>query len=283
MALIRPLHALRYTEAAGPLAELVAPPYDVISPAERARLAAKRPAGAIHLILPQGDEPYRAAAHLLRDWRERRWLERDTEPAFVVVAQAFEIEGRSWERWGLLAGLELRGFDENIVLPHERTLSGPKEDRLRLIRACATNLSPIFTLVDTPLGLAELSRDPDAEAIADFHDDAGVRIRLWRLGPGPAARALADKVAGEPVFIADGHHRYEISLAYRNERRAADPTANGTQQAFDFVLTYLASTRDEGLAVLPTHRLLRAVPPADFAARVARACRQTPMANPAAL
>ncbi len=283
MALIRPLQALRYTAAAGPLAELVAPPYDVISPAERARLAAKRPAGSIHLILPQGDEPYRAAARLLADWRERHWLERDTEPAFFVLAQAFAIEGRAWERWGLLAGLELRGFDENIVLPHERTLAGPKEDRLRLIRACATNLSPIFTLVDTPLGLAELAGDSDAEAIADFHDDDGVHVRLWRLRPGPAARALADKVANQPVFIADGHHRYEISLAYRNERRAADPSVNGTLRPWDFVLTYLASTRDEGLAVLPTHRLLRGPLPADFAARLARTCHQIPMASPAAL
>ncbi len=247
---------MRYSAAAGNLADLVAPPYDVISPAQRERLAARHPAGAIHLILPQGAEPYREAARLLDDWKTRGWLQHDRRAAFFLVAQSFKIAGRRSERFGLLAGLELQPFAAGIVLPHEQTLSGPKEDRLRLIRACATNLSPIFTLVDTPLGLPEIPGHPEAEALADFRDDADVRIRLWRIGPGELARDLARRVAEQQVFIADGHHRYEISLAYRDERRAADPALNGTAQPFDFVLTYLASTRDTGLAVLPTHRIL---------------------------
>lgn len=277
MALIRPFRALRYTEAAGPLRELVAPPYDVIDARERERLADQTPANAVHLILPKGDEPYRVAASLLEDFKKRGWLATDGEPAFIVYAQRFDVQGRSNERWGLLSALELQPFSANIVLPHERTLAGPKADRLKLIRACRTNLSPIFGLVDAPLELASLvdGKTPSAE----FTDRAGITHRLWRLDDAAKVKRLVDRVAPEQVFIADGHHRYEISLAYRDERRAAE-TDKGKPRAYDFVLCYLCSTRDPGLVVLPTHRLLKGAPAHDeLLARLRASCRVTELAS----
>lgn len=258
MARIRPFRALRYTPAAGPLAELVAPPYDVIDEGERARLAALRATNVIHLIRPIGDEPYRAAAELLQSWRREGVLAEDDEPAMLLYAQRFPLHDRVHERWGILAALKLEPFDAGVVMPHERTLSGPKEDRLRLIRACRTNLSPIFALVDTPLGLARLAAD--ARPLAEFRDRAGVTHRLWRIEDPDVNAALATRVASEQVFIADGHHRYEISLAFRDECRAKHG-GDGTLRSYDFVLCFLASTRDEGLVVLPTHRLLAEPPP----------------------
>jgi uncharacterized protein (DUF1015 family) len=270
LALIRPFRALRFTPAAGPLAELVAPPYDVIDEAERARLAALRESNVIHLIRPVGEEPYRAAAARLERLRAERMVAQEAEPVMLLYAQRFAEHGRSHERWGVLAALKLEPFDAGVVMPHERTLAGPKEDRLRLIRECRTNLSPIFALVDTRLGLASLAED--AEPLAEFSDSAGVTHRLWRVVDPAVHAALAERVAPEQVFIADGHHRYEISLAFRDECRKRDGGAD--LRAYDFVLCFLCSTRDEGLVVLPTHRLLADPPPLDsLLARWGESCR----------
>jgi len=263
------------------MSELVAPPYDVIGPEEAARLRAQNEAGAIHVELPESRDAagrYRAAACLLDDWISRSLLARDGEPAMFLYAQRFTIHGETSERWGVLTGLRLESFDDGIVLPHERTLAGPKADRMELIRACRTNLSPIFTLVDASLGLAGLASS--AQPIADFTDRAGVRQRLWRL-PDPAAlEGLVRKVADEPVYIADGHHRYEIALAYRNECRERDGNPK-EPQPYDFVLTHLCSTRDPGLVVLPTHRLLADPPPqAALHSAWESSCRVTEITDP---
>ncbi len=253
MATIRPFRPYRYTAEAGPIAELVAPPYDVISEPERARLRALRDAGAIHAILPVGDEKYKVAAALLDDWKARDLIAREAQPSMYLYAQKFEVQGDTFERWGLLTSIRLEEFDDTIILPHERTLEGPKADRMQLIRACQMNLSPIFTFIDTSLGLAGLT--DRGEPIVEFTDAAGVTQRVWRITDEALLRELTAKVSREPVFIADGHHRYETSLAYRNERRKEDGNP-ADPQPYDYVLTHMCSTKDPGLVVLPTHRLL---------------------------
>lgn len=259
MATIKPFHALRYSEQAGPLAGLVAPPYDVIDERERERLAASSATNAIHLILPRGERPYEAAAELLDAWRRDGRLARDAEPGMLLYAQRFAHGGSTVERWGLLAALRLESLDGGVVLPHERTLAAPKADRLNLVRACRTNLSPIFGLVDAPLDLAGLATS--APSVAEWTDRHGVGHRLWRIVDPKALASLRERTSPEQVFIADGHHRYETALAYRDERRAADGSAPGTKD-YDFILFYLCSTRDPGLVVLPTHRLLDRAPDA---------------------
>lgn len=278
MATIRPFRPYRYTGKAGPIAELVAPPYDVISEPERARLRTLRDAGAIHVILPEGEEKYRTAAGLLEDWKTAGLIEREGEPSMYLYCQSFGIHGERFDRWGLLTSLRLEEFDDGIVLPHERTLEGPKKDRMQLIRACRMNLSPVFTFTDTSLGLAGLTGH--GELLVDFTDQAGVTQRVWRLTDPAILEELASKVAREPVFIADGHHRYETSLAYRNERRREDGDP-AEPQPYDFLLTHLCSTRDPGLVVLPTHRLLADPEPhADLTRRWKAACRITEFPDP---
>ena len=280
MAVIRPFRPFRYTEDAGPLSELLAPPYDVISPAEREALAARQEAGAIHVILPRGEEKYSTAAELLADWKARGLIAREESEAMFLSCQGFTAGGADYQRWGLLTTLRLEKFEDNIVLPHERTLTGPKEDRLRLIRACRTNLSPIFGFVDAALGLEHLA--DGASVIADFVDDKGVRQRIWKIVDPEVLGELEKKIAPEQVFIADGHHRYETALGYRDERRAESPS--DTPQDFDFVLCHLCSTRDPGLAVLPTHRIPRTSPDlATFLKRCGELCSITEMADGQAL
>lgn len=280
MATIRAFRPWRYTEEAGPLAELIAPPYDVINEAEREALAARREAGAIHVILPRGEEKYTAAADLLAEWKKRGLVRREDGPAMFLSCQSFEAGGESYDRWGLLTTLQLERFEDDIVLPHERTLSGPKEDRLRLIRACRTNLSPIFCFVDASLGLADVAER--AELLADFVDDKGVRQRVYRITDETALEELRGRVDASQVFIADGHHRYETALGYRDERRA---DANGGDAAdFDFVMAHICSTRDPGLAVLPTHRIPKQAPDAaTFEARCRELCTVEEMTDGKAL
>ncbi|MEW6269645.1 MAG: DUF1015 domain-containing protein [Thermodesulfobacteriota bacterium] len=281
MAVIRPFRALRYTEAAGPLGELVAPPYDVIDAGERDRLARSSPANAVHLELPVGDEPYRVAAALLAEWKQRGWLAKDAEPSFLVYAQRFTVHQQTHERWGMLAALELQPFSAGVVLPHERTLAAPKADRLSLVRATRTNLSPIFGLVEAKL---ELARLVDGLApLATFEDRAGIRHRLWRCTERAIVDRLVERVAPQQVFIADGHHRYETALHYRDERRASE-AAPGRPHAYDFVMTYVCSTLDPGLVVLPTHRLLRGAPAHDdLLARLRATCAVAEVGDAAAL
>lgn len=288
MATIREFRPWRYTDQAGPLAELIAPPYDVINEAERDALAARREAGAIHVILPRGEEKYTAAADLLADWKERGLVSREDGPAMFLSCQSFEAAGTNYDRWGLLTTLQLERFEDDIVLPHERTLSGPKEDRLRLIRACRTNLSPIFCFVDTSLELAELAAK--AELLADFVDDKGVRQRVYRISDETTLAELRGRVDASQVFIADGHHRYETALGYRDERRAeagGSPALNGTSADpadYDFVMAHICSTRDPGLAVLPTHRIPKQAPDAaEFEARCRELCTVQEMADGNAL
>lgn len=281
MATIRPFRPFRYTEKAGPIAELVAPPYDVISEPERARLRKLREAGAIHVILPEGEEKYRTAAHLLSEWKSQGLIAREEQPSMYLYAQKFGVHDQTFERWGLMTALRLEEFEDGIVLPHERTLAGPKADRMELIRACRTNLSPIFTFIDASLGLAGLT--DRGELVVDFTDGAGVTQRVWRLTDPNVQDELVAKVASEPVFIADGHHRYETSLAYRNERRAADGNP-ADPQPYDFVLTHLCSTRDPGLVVLPTHRLLSdPAPHAELVEGWRASCRVTEFDDPMGL
>jgi uncharacterized protein (DUF1015 family) len=232
MAQIKPFRALRYDEAkAGPLARLVAPPYDVISEAERERYLGLSPYNVVHLTLPDSEEQ---AARDLRTWRDRGVLVRDDEPAFWALSQAYVgPDGVERTRNGHVVSLHLEPYDRRVVLPHERTHAGPKEGRLRLLRATRTHLEPIFLLHDG--ARAEFpDRAPDLAVGGD---------RLWRVESGPDVRDLE-------LLIADGHHRYETALAFHEE--------DGTE-ASAWLMVVLVSTREEGLTIFPTHRVAQDV------------------------
>lgn len=264
---IRPFRALRYNpEVAGDPALLVAPPYDVIGPALHERLLARHPRNSVRLDLPAvepGDEPderYRRVARTVAEWRSDGTLRRDPRPSVYVYEQTYRVPGTSIERTqrGFFARLRIEPFGPgSSVLPHERTLSGPKEDRYRLLRATGLNTSPVVGLYDDPSRAAAtaLARVTASVPVADLVDDDGVRHRLWvvAMEPGGVAESLITVASAGPVFIADGHHRYETAVRYRDERRVH---SSETDPAFDFLLMLFLDAAD-ALTVLPTHRLVR--------------------------
>ena len=269
--------ALRYSPELVPdLARVVAPPYDVISPAHRAELAARDAHNVVALDLPidagaaDPDEKYRQAARTFAAWRSDGTLRKDRQPSLYVYEQVYIVPGSAERRVqrGFYGRLRLEPFGPGAgVLPHERTLAGPKEDRYKLMRATGANFSGVMVLYQDPSGTAArlLADAAEGVPVSDVTDDDGVRHRLWMV---PDGGSTADLVAGlreaagrEPVTIADGHHRYETALRYRDERRMTRSTEE--DPAFDFVLALFVDAGTEPLLVLPTHRVARIVSSAD--------------------
>jgi uncharacterized protein (DUF1015 family) len=223
----RPFRAERYGERAGALEDLVAPPYDVIRPQEREEYLSRSPYNIVHLTLPATEAE---AARDLAEWRTAGVVEREEEPAAWVLSQSYVgPDGVSRTRNGLVVALRVEPYDRRIVLPHERTHAGPREARLRLLRATRTELEPIFLLHDgDPVELP--ARGPDVALNGD---------RLWRVDVAPDVSDLQ-------LLIADGHHRYETALAFHDEDRT---------EASAWMMVVLVSTREEGLTIFPTHRI----------------------------
>jgi uncharacterized protein (DUF1015 family) len=252
VAEVSPIQALHYDLGrVGSLADVVAPPYDVIDDEERAELAARSSHNVVELDLPRdpdGGDPYEHAARLLEQWTGDGILISDEEPAIWALEQDYTApDGSRLTRRGLLARVKLAPYGEGIR-PHERTQPGPKEDRLRLTRATRHNLSPIFALHP---GNAwqhlqpALSGDPWGEAT----DGDGTAHRVWRVADPAVHDAIAAELESGELLIADGHHRYETALAYQREVGPGGPA--------DYVLMALVSLEDPGLTVFATHRLLK--------------------------
>ena len=225
MAAIRPFRALRYDESvAGALADLVAPPYDVLSDEQRADYLARSPYNVVHLTLPDSEEQ---AARDLAEWRAKGVLAQEPEPSYWWLAQDYVgPDGVPRTRSGLVASLRAEPYESGTVLPHERTHSGPKEGRLRLLRATRTQLEPIFLLYEGE-PLQPPARAPDLQSGGD---------KLWRIEDAPSFESTE-------LLIADGHHRYETAIAYAHE--GGSP----------YLMVVLVPTEQEGLTIFPTHRL----------------------------
>ncbi|MCL4079228.1 DUF1015 domain-containing protein [Coriobacteriia bacterium Es71-Z0120] len=270
MPLVRPFRAITYNRDLGPdISRLIAPPYDVVDAAMRAELLSRDPRNIVAIDLPEGsDDPdapdyrYRAAHDLWRRWQEDGVLTPDESPALYLLEQDWEHEGRPVRRRALLAAVRIHSFEEGVIVPHERTLPKAIADRLELTRACAANLSPVFGLYSDPAGEAEAVLDAAGTGAPLFEavgDDAA-RSRLWTVRDHRAIAALAQVLADKQVFIADGHHRYTVAVAYRDERRAQDAAAGVERRdpAYDYVLMALVNMDDPELLVLATHRVARA-------------------------
>jgi uncharacterized protein (DUF1015 family) len=225
MAEVKPFRAERYDESrAGPLEQLVAPPYDVISPEQREEYLARSPYNVVHLTLPDDEEQ---AGRDVTAWREEGVLAREKDPGYWLLSQDYVgPDGVSRTRSGLVASLRAEPYEKGTVLPHERTHRGPKEGRLRLLRATRTQLEPIFLLYEGK-PLQPPARTPDLESGGD---------RLWRVEDVPSFESTE-------LLIADGHHRYETAVAYAQE--GGSP----------YLMVVLVPTKQEGLTIFPTHRL----------------------------
>jgi uncharacterized protein (DUF1015 family) len=261
MAEVLPLNALHYDlDAVGSLQDVVAPPYDVIDPAMRAELLARSPYNAVAIDLPkpygetgpqaegEGD-PYLGAGELIEAWQLAGALVKDAEPAIWAMEQEYTgPDGSSHVRHGILARVRVEDFETGQVLPHERTLPGPKQDRLELMRATRANLSPIFslsTLDPWPLVQGKVeAEEPWGEAT----DAGGTVTRVWRIGDPDVLTEVTKLLADARLLIADGHHRYETAIAYRDEVGGEGP--------HNYTLMALTGLDDPGLSIFPTHRLL---------------------------
>ena len=262
MADVRPFRGLRYAPGiVGDAGQVICPPYDVIDPAQQAALYARSPYNAVRLEFgaaePGDDEStnvYTRSAEWLRSWQQSGALERAARPTFYLMEEAYEAGGMSRRRRCLLAAVRLEPFDGGAVLPHEFTRPGPKEDRLRLMQACAANFSPLMALYRDPggvLGLLESqagARPPDVAAQSE-----GIAYRLWALDDASTVRELQGLLAPLPLYMADGHHRYETSLVYRDMRRGGQTHSDA---GYDYVLMGLIELSDPGLDLLGYHRVV---------------------------
>ncbi len=271
MPLLSPFRPYRYNpDVINDLGAVIAPPYDVISPEKRNALLERDPRNVIQLILPEGDEStrYVHAAKLFDKWIASGALLRDETEAIYPYAQIFShpISGERIERRGFIALVRLSPFSEGKILPHERTLSGPKEDRLKLMLATDANLEPIFGVYRDPdsrsgarLGEAMASADP-LVAVTDSDD---VEHRLWRLDAAETIEGFADDLRENVVFIVDGHHRYETALNYSRMMHERNPELPEGAPP-DWIMIFVAPTSDPGLVILPTHRIVHSLPTFDF-------------------
>jgi len=285
MARIQPFHALRYpAHLSQDMARLTAPPYDVITEQDRQRLESLHPCNVVRLILPgqagkvEDGSFYTGAATLLKHWQEDGTLVRDPRAAFYPYRQSFRgPDGELTSRLGFLGALALPGRTETdqAILPHEKTLAGPRKDRTRLILACRANLSPIFLLHPDSQETAGATLE-DATRVAPlsrFEDPLGITHELWKVDEPAKTQRLEQSLLADWTLIADGHHRYESALAVRDMLPG--------EEGAGFVLAFFCSLKDRGFRIFPIHRLLRggdASLPQDIARGVRERHRVEPLA-----
>ena len=264
MPRFEPFAGVRYDLDRVDLDDVVAPPYDVIGPEEQSSLEARSPHNVVRIDLPRdaddGRDRYTVAGALLDEWLAAGILRTDPEPGFYAYRMGYhDVDGNSRQIAGVLGALELVTPGEGDVLPHEETQSKVRDDRLRLLRACRADLSPVWGL-SMAEGLSELCSAAPGSPVARCTDEEGVHHRLWRLTQPGVMEAVTATVGSAPVVIADGHHRYSVALAHREEVRAAKGRVGGDE---DLLLALVCELGDSQAGVRPIHRLLSGLDP-DF-------------------
>ncbi|HEY5385887.1 MAG TPA: DUF1015 domain-containing protein [Acidimicrobiales bacterium] len=259
MPRFEPFQGLRYRPDVAPLAQVIAPPYDVISPTERAHLASRHRANAVLVELPEADlsgrrDRYVVAGDLFTRWQEKGLLVADSVPSLYPYRMT-DTAGRVTT--GVIGALGLaEPGAESDILPHEQTLPKPKSDRLDLLRATRANLSPIWGL-SMAKGVTATFDPTDDDPVADVVDDDGVRHQLWVLSDVDTVAAVATALAAAPVVLADGHHRYETARAYQAEQREAHGGAPGP---YDLVMALVVELAEDQLTVGAIHRTVSGLP-----------------------
>lgn len=249
------------------IADVIAPPYDVISPKEQEAYYQQHPNNVIRLILgkthPEDsdqDNVYTRSGGYLNQWLDEKILVRDDRPGFYLTSVTFDVEGQVVTRYGIIGAVGLEPFEKGIVLPHERTFSKVKSEQLQLIKACQANFNPIFSLYSDTRGILNKLKDAVREvpASADLVDRQGLRHRMWPVYDQEVINYVTESMKDQRVYIADGHHRYETALNYREWKKANDPGFSQSDPA-NYVMMKLISMEDPGLIILPAHRLVKDV------------------------
>ncbi|MBI4228189.1 MAG: DUF1015 domain-containing protein [Deltaproteobacteria bacterium] len=242
------------------LIKVLAPPYDVISREEQEELYRVSPYNVVRLILSRcvGERKYVKAGETFRDWIADKVLIQDTEPSIYPYHQEFDLDGKKIRRGGFIAAVRIEDFSSKVILPHERTFPKPKMDRLKLTLACKANLSPVFSIYSDPEGFIEKAIDQhvNSEPLIDSLYKDGVRNKLWQISDQDLISKIEIRMSDNNLLIADGHHRYETALEYRNLQRNNLGTVSG-EQPYEYVMMYLSRAEDDGLLINPTHRVLK--------------------------
>lgn len=272
MAEIKPFRALRFnTQAAGAIEELTCPPYDIINEDQRKQYLNTNEHNVIRLELPKGEEPYQEAGRLLHEWEESGILQRDGQDGLYIYEEEFEAHGQRMRVKGVICRVKVEEFSKGVVLPHEETLSKAKTDRLNLMKATHCNFSQIYSLyMDGQHATQEkIDRLSQGRPQVEMTDSSGVTHRLWIVTDADAIREICGDFTNRKLYIADGHHRYETAVNFRNYCREQGLSQEG--DAVDYIMMMLVDMEHEGLVVFPTHRLVRDLPSFDEAA-VKAAC-----------
>jgi uncharacterized protein (DUF1015 family) len=271
MAELFPFRALRYNSARVNLAEVVTQPYDKITPAMQQAYYAASPGNLVRIILGKResadsdrDNVYTRAAGYFADWRRNRILVADDAPSIYAYAQTFTLPGgaQRLQRRGFIALGKLEDYDAGVVFRHEQTLSGPKTDRLNLLRATRAHFGQLFMLYSDPgraIDSLIFQRCHAELPDIDVHDEYGVRHQVWQISDPALIDEVRALMRDQPLLIADGHHRYETALTYRNERRAQAAEAGspaGADAPYERVMMTFVNMDAEGLVILPTHRVV---------------------------
>jgi uncharacterized protein (DUF1015 family) len=255
---IRPFRAIRYTEKAGNPVNLITQPYDKITPEMQKDYYSKSVYNYCRLILPIENNKYEAAQQRIQKWLNESILSKDEEPVIFVSKQEFKVSGKTCIRIGLIAALRLYSYGENMVFPHEVTYKEPKTDRLNILRAVQKDLEPVFLIYSDPENItvdffAEITK---TKPVVEVEDSFGVKHAIWSVTDPKKLKFLRKAMNDKRLVITDGHHRYESALAYRDEMREKGKWLEDS--AFNFHMCYMVPVQEEGLVILPTHRLLTA-------------------------
>ncbi|MDM8515226.1 DUF1015 domain-containing protein [Desulfobacterales bacterium HSG16] len=281
MAEVIPFCGILYNqEKINDLSKVTTPPYDVISDRQKDEFHDCHPNNVIRLILGQSkkddtddDNYHTRAGKYLNEWIKEGILVRDKEPAVYLNSTTFTVEGRTFERFGLIARVRLEPFEKGIVLPHERTFSKIKSERLNLMKASHANFSPIFSLYSDDDNIMDIIRThcENNKLDASFTDSAGHGQKMWSISDQKTLARITDLMKEKTIFIADGHHRYETAIAYRDWLKQTDPNFSDDHPA-NYVMMYLSSIEDPGMVILPAHRILSGVDETDLK-KLASSCK----------
>lgn len=269
---IEPFRALMYNrQIAGEPACVVAPPYDLIGAARQNQLYERSPYNVVRLELGRDADRYGAAERTLTEWLAAGVVERPARPAIFQYTQTFDVEGRLLHRTGFIARVRLEEFDRGRIVPHERTFPAAKEDRLRLLNALQVNTSSIFGLYSGAHPELDRLREQVAtrEPLIDLVDDLGIRNELRPIEAAEEIAIIQRELEAPRILIADGHHRYETALNYRRARR--HESVSSEPQPYDYTMMTLVACDDRGLVILPTHRVVKSLPPEAIASFTQRA------------
>lgn len=249
LAELKPFKAIRYTEKAGKIEELTCPPYDIISEEERKEFLKTNENNVIRLELPRdGEDVYKTAGELFSKWIKDGVLAKDETEGIYIYEEQFEYDNKEYSLKGLIARVKLEEFSKGVVLPHENTLSKAKEDRFKLMSACHTNFSLVYSLYfDEGKNTLKKAESKNPIELYSFKSNDGIKHTLWKIED---TEEICKDFLNKKLYIADGHHRYETALRYKNANISSDA---------DYIMMMLVPMESDGLVVLPTHRVVHSV------------------------